>query len=496
MKLRQIVSCILASAMVLGLAACGVSGDGEKEGSKTQESAKYVFSDNRISFLSDGDVKFVEQEANFVKVYNKSELKDGGTQIVIDPAVTYQTIEGFGASMTDASVYLLSQMPEEAMNDFMVKLFDKEKGIGASIIRTPIGSCDFSLEYYTYDDMPAGEEDWELEHFDASKAQGQINMITKAKSVNSDIKLLLSIWSAPPWMKTGQDITGELGGSLRRDCYDVYAKYLTKSVQVYEDAGLPVYAISPQNEMYLPAKWAGMTWEWEDMANFVNDDLRPELTKAGLNTKILNMDHNWSFVEEANNIMSATYNSADGIAYHWYAGEPEAMKESAQYFPDKLIYMTEGTGTKPENMSRFLKLTSMITRSLCSNANAYLVWNYVLRPEGGPVLYHTAINNSPLVYYDENTKEVYYGNDYYALAHFSKYMQVGAVRVDSTDTGADSDYKLCNVVVANPDGTMTAVIVNSNKEDVTCKMVMGDQVMEVNAPAKSTITITWEAECK
>lgn len=496
MKLRRIVSCILASAMVLSLTACGVSGDGVKENSETQETKKYVFSDNRISFLSDGEVKFVEQDAGFVKVYDKADLKDGGTQIEIDPSVTYQTIEGFGASFTDATVYLLSQMPEEALNDFMVKLFDNEKGIGASIIRTPIGSCDFSLEYYTYDDMPAGEEDFELEHFDASRAQGQIDMITKAKSVNSDIKLLLSIWSAPAWMKTGQDITGVDGGSLRRDCYDVYAQYLTKSVQVYEDAGLPVYALSPQNEMYLPAKWAGMTWEWEDMSNFVNDDLRPALTEAGLNTKILNMDHNWSYVEEANNIMSATYNSADGIAYHWYSGEPEAMKESSDYFPDKLIYMTEGTGTKPENMSTFLKLTSMITRSLYSNANAYLVWNYVLRPEGGPVLYHTAINNSPLVYYDENTKEVSYGSDYYALAHFSKYMQVGAVRVDSTDTGADSDYKLCNVVVLNPDGTMTAVIVNSNKEDVTCKMVMGEQVMEVNAPAKSTITITWEATNK
>jgi glucosylceramidase len=111
-------------------------------------------------------------------------------------------------------------------------------------------------------------------------------------------------------------------------------------------------------------------------------------------------------------------------------------------------------------------------------------------------LFPSAETNSPLVYYDEGKKEVSYGNDYYALAHFSKYMQVGAVRVDSTDTGADSGYKLCNVVVVNPDGTMTAVIVNSNKEDVTCKMVMGEQVMEVNAPAKSTITITWEAKCK
>lgn len=493
MKLCRIVSCILASAMVLGLAACGGSGNEEKASAATQETKKYVFSDNRISFLSDDEVKFVEQEVDFLKVYDKSELKDGGTQIEIDPSITHQTIEGFGASFTDATVYLLSQMPEESLNDFMVKLFDNEKGIGASIIRTPIGSCDFSLEYYTYDDMPAGEEDFELEHFDASRAQGQIDMITKAKSVNPDIKLLLSIWSAPAWMKTGQDITGVDGGSLRRNCYDVYAKYLTKSVQVYEDAGLPVYALSPQNEMYLPAKWAGMTWDWEDMSNFVNDDLRPTLTEAGLKTKILNMDHNWSYVEEANNIMSATYNSADGIAYHWYSGEPEAMKESSEYFPDKLIYMTEGTGTKPENMSTFLKMTSMITRSLYSNANAYLVWNYVLRPEGGPCLFSTAMTNSPLVYYDENTKEVSYGSDYYALAHFSKYMQVGAVRVESTDTGEASDYKLCNVVVVNPDGTMTAVIVNTNKEDVTCKMVMGEQVMEVNAPAKSTITITWEA---
>ena len=485
MKLRRIVSCILAGTMALCLAACGVK--------EETESNAYVFSDNRLCFLSDENVKFVAQDADFAKIYDKADLTEDGVHIAIDTDTTYQTIEGFGASMTDASVYLLSQLSEEALNDVFVKLFDKEKGIGVSVIRNPIGSCDFSLEYYTYDDMPAGEEDRELKYFDMSKAQGQMDMVKKAKEINPDIKLILSVWSAPPWMKTGQDITGELGGSLRRDCYNVYAEYLTKCVQGYEDAGLPVYAISPQNEMYLPAKWAGMTWDWEDMSNFVNDNFRPALTRAGLETKILNMDHNWSFVEEANMIMSATYDSADGVAYHWYAGEPEAMKETAQYFPDKLIYMTEGTGTKPENMSRFLKLTSMMARSINSNANAYLVWNFMLRPEGGPALFDTALSNSPLIYLDEETKEVSYGNDYYALAHFSKYIQVGATRVDSTDTGEDSNYKLCNVVVVNPDGTMTAVIVNSDKEDVTCKMVMGEQVMEVTAPAKSTITITWDA---
>ena len=492
MKLRRIISCILAGVIALSLAACGAV-DEVEESTQPSESPKYVLSDNYLVFLSDENVKFVEQEAGFVKVYAAAELEEGGTQIVINPAVTHQTIEGFGASFTDASVYLLSQMPEDKRNDVMRKLFDSEEGIGASIIRAPIGSCDFSLEYYTYDDIPAGEEDWTLEHFDASKAQPQVNMVKEAKAVNPDIKLMLSPWSAPPWMKTGQNITGIDGGKLRRDCYDVYAQYLVKCVQIYENAGLPVYALTPQNEMFLPAQWAGMTWDWETMSNFVNDDLRPSLTDAGLSTKILNMDHNWAYSEEANMIMSATYDSADGIAYHWYSGEPEVMKESAALFPGKLIYMTEGTGTKPENMTRFLKLTTMITRSLYSNANAYLVWNYVLRPEGGPCLFPTAETNSPLVYYSDTEDEVYYGNDYYALAHFSKYMHTGAVRVESTDTGEASSYQLCNVVVLNPNGTMTAVIVNSSKEAQTCKLVMGDRVMEVTAPAKSTITLTWEA---
>lgn len=506
MKLRRIISGILAGATALSLAACSTAEPVEESTEPTaevlEETAKYVFSDNLIAFLSDEEVKFVAQEAGFVKVYDIADLEEGGTQIAIDPAVTHQTIEGFGASFTDASVYLMNQMPEEMRQEVLVKLFDEEEGIGADIIRTPIGCCDFSLENYTYDDMPEGEEDWDLEYFDASKAQDQIEIITESKAINPDIKLLLSPWTAPPWMKTGQDYTGIDGGKLRRECYDVYAQYLTKTVQYYEDAGLPVYALTPQNEMYLPARWAGMSWDWETMSNFVNDNLRPALTEANLTTKILNMDHNWSLSEEANMIMSATYDSADGIAYHWYAGEPEVMKESSEYFPDKLIYMTEGTGTKPENMTRFLKLTGMITRSLYSNCNAYLVWNYVLRPEGGPfdaplekdpTIAQGASTNSPFVYYNDTTGEMYFGNDYYAMAHFSKYIHVGAVRVDSTDTGEASDYKLCNVVVVNPNGTMTAVIVNSNKEDVACKLVMGEQVMEVNAPAKSTITLTWEA---
>lgn len=499
MKARRVINGILAGVMILSLVACGTSEE-EKEAvntpsdtEQTEESvAEYVFSDNYLAFVSDSEVKFVEQQ-DYAKIYDKSELEDGGTVIEIDPSKTYQTIEGFGASLTDASAYLLLQMPKEELSKAMTRLFDNEEGIGLNIIRNPIGACDFSLYYYTYDDMPAGQEDWNLEHFDASEAQKQVDLVKKAMAVNPDIKLMLSPWTAPPWMKTKGDYTGVDGGSLRRECYDVYADYLVKSVQIYENENIPVYAITPQNEMFLAAKWAGMTWDWENISAFINDDLRPALTEAGLSTKILNMDHNWSYWQEANRMMSATYNTADGVAYHWYNGEPEDMLNTYNYFPDKLIYVTEATNIKPSSSVTFFKVISAITRSLRSGANGYMMWNYALRPEGGPYLYETAANNIGILTCDVEAGEITYEGDFYALAHFSKYMDVGAVRVDSTDTGADTSNKLLNVVVLNPDGTMTAVIANSDKEDAVCKLVMGDQVMEVTVGGRDTVTLTWDA---
>jgi len=489
MRFRRFLSCALTGIILVSLAACGKNN--ETSGTTT---ADYIISDNVWAFLSNNEIKFVSQDENFVKVYDKEKMDESGTIITVDPSVTHQTIEGFGASFTDSSKLILSEMSEEKINEAMVNLFDDEKGIGLSIIRCPIGANDFSTYYYTYDDMPDGEEDWNLEHFDSTEAQKQVDLVTKAMNVNSDIKLFLSPWTAPPWMKTGKDYTGEAGGTLRRDCYDVYADYLVKSIQIYEDANLPVYAISPQNEMYLPATWPGMTWDWETMSNFVNDNLRPALTDAGLETKILNMDHNWAYWDRANQMMGATYNTADGVAYHWYNGQPEDMLNTSKYFPDKLLYVTEATNTRPVNTSSFLKITSTIARSLRSDANGYLMWNYALNSVGGPAVEETlANNNAPIITCYPETDEIVYEGDYYALAHFSKYMHQGAVRVESTDTGADNEYKLVNVVVLNPNGTMTAVIVNSNKEAQTCKLVMGDRVMEVTVDERSTVTLTWDA---
>ena len=499
MHLRRILCGVLAGVMVLGLVACGnnagTESTQETETGTENVSKTYQFNDETLAFLSDVDVKFVLQEDGYVKIYDKSELKDGGTLIEVDPSTTYQTVDGFGASITSSAAYVFSEMPEEMLDEAMVNLFDDEKGIGLKMIRIPIGGCDFGFYNYTYDDMPEGEEDFELEHFDASEAEGQVALMKKAMAVNPDIKLFLSSWTAPVWMKTGDSFTSVEGGSLRRDCYNVYADYLVKSVQIYEDEGIPVYALSPQNEMFILADWAGMVWDWEQMSGFVNDRLRPALDEAGLSTKILNMDHNWIYHDRADQIMGATYSSADGVAYHWYNGTPEQMLTTKENFPDKLIYVTEATNVKPVSTGNFQKMASMITRSLRSGANGYMLWNYALLHTGGPTVNEGtgADTNAPIVSYNIEKGEIVYEPDFYILAHFSKYMHEGAVVVESTDTGADNDYKLVNVVTVNPNGTMTAVIVNSQKEDATCKLVMGEQVMEVTVGAKSTLTLTWDA---
>ena len=498
MQLRRVLSSILAGVMVLGLIGCANTGD--VDGTQISEDTEvtetnYVFDDEVWAFLSDVDVKFVRQEDGYVKIYNKEEMTDDGVVIEIDPSTTYQTVDGFGASMTDSAAYVLSEMPEELVDEALVNLFDKEKGIGLSTIRIPIGGCDFGFENYTYDDMPEGEEDFALEHFDASESADQIALVKKALEINPDIKIFLSCWTAPPWMKTGNDYTSVDGGSLRRDCYNVYADYLVESVQIYEDENIPVYALSPQNEMYIIADWAGMQWDWETMSAFVNDRLRPALDEAGLSTKILNMDHNWVYADRANQIMGATYDTADGVAYHWYNGTPEQMLTTKESFPDKEIWVTEATNVKPVGMSAFLKVSSMMTRSLRSGANGYMLWNYALKHTGGPTVYENtgADTNAPILSCNLDKDEITYESDFYILAHFSKYIHEGALVVDSTDTGADSDYKLVNVVTVNPNGTMTAVLVNSNKEPQTCKFVMGEQVMEVTIGAKSTVTLTWDA---
>lgn len=497
---KRLISGILVCLLIVTTACSCTNSKDTGSGSDAAKKAKYQFSADTLAFISDNDQKFKLQDKDSVKIYNISELdEDSGKVINIEPSKEYQRIDGIGASFTETSAYLVAKMEQSTRDDVMTRLFDSENGIGLQMLRNTIAPSDFTpFEYSSYDDMPQGEEDFNLEHFDMSAAKDQIDITKKAMEINPRIKLFLSPWSAPLWMKTEWDWEAYNMPKLRRDCYDVYAQYLIKCIQGYEEKGVPVFAVTAQNEPFTRRKFPGMFWSWQDLANFTNDNFRPALDEAGLKTEIYNLDYNWTSHEQGSNIMATTMETAQGIAYHWYSGEPEVMAESRDTFLDKKIYVTEAAGGTPSGTAQLLNISAKICRSYRSGASGYILWNIVLDPAGGPTVYNSEGDNlnaecEAFVTYDIETKTVKYTNDYYSAAHFSKYIHNGAVLVDSTDTGADSEYKLVNSVTVNPNGSMTANVVNSATEDTVCKFVMGDKVMEITVPQRSVVTLTWDA---
>ncbi len=454
----------------------------------------YQFSDAARVYLSNSKSTFVRQNDAF-KIYSKKNL-DASTGLIVefDANVTEHEIEGFGGAMTDTSAQMLSALPEKTREMLMEKLFDAEKGIGLSMIRGCVGSSDFATEYYTYDDMPEGEEDWDLKHFDMSYDHKQIIPLMKdAMAINKNIKFLLSPWTPPLWMKTNYKWQGSSGAMLRVDCYDVYAQYLVKTIQGYEAAGIPIYALTIQNEPQGRVGWPGCIWDGDQMADFISISLRPAMNANGITSKLWAWDHNYADYLFPLTILAQCKDDIDGIAWHWYDGTPEQMKEVSDYYEDVPMYITENGTAIGTFDNQLREMASGCVRALRSGARNYITWNLALDLKGGPT--YNNINNgcSGIIRFDETGENIQYTAEYFGFAHFSKFIHVGAKVVTSTDTGAATKYNQVNLVTRNPNGSMTAVLVNNEKTEKVFKLVMGDQVMEVPIAGRSVITVTWDA---
>ncbi len=448
------------------------------------------------AYLSADEARFQGQDEGFFMVYGR-EVWDAseGTIIVVDIKRSGQEIHGFGASFTDTAAIVMAGMPREELERAMKQLFDPGEGIGLSLVRNCIEASDFAPEYYTYDDMPEGEEDWELTHFDFSRALEAIVPLTRrAADINPQLLLFLAPWSPPLWMKDKPVWQAKEKPRLRRDCYGVYARYLVKAIQAYEEMRLPVYTVSAQNEPFADVPWPGMFWTGEELTTFVNDYLRPALDEAGLDTGILNVDHNYIYEREVNAVMQATRASAQGAAFHWYEGMPEQMRSVADLFPEKQVYVTEASSDNPDTIEKLVWIAGNIVRSLRSGASGYLMWNMALDQKGGPTFHDVNTHCSGLLTCHRDTKRITCGKDYYALAHFSKCIRPGARLVYSTDT-AGKEYQLLNLAAQNPDGSLAVVIVNAAKEqEQVCKLVFPGQVVQVTVPAEGVVTLFREPE--
>lgn len=396
-----------------------------------------------------------------------------------------QEILGFGAAFTDAACYNLNLMPEQERAKLFNSLFAPDQ-MNLSVGRICIGSSDYATKVYSYDE---GEPDPEMKRFSiAHDTQYILPILKQARKVNPDLFLLASPWSPPGWMKPNNSM---LGGNMQRKSFEAYARYFLKFLKAYESAGVPVQAVSVQNEVDTDqdGKMPACLWPQEYEIDFVRNDLGPLLEKEGIKTKIWIIDHNYNLWGRAICELEADKmrKYVGGIAWHGYVGSPEQMSRVKKAFPDIDMFWTEGGPDyiDPEYAKDWVKWSSSFNGILNNWCKAIIAWNIALDETGKPNIGPFPCGG--LVTVNSKTKEVSYSGQYHALAHYSRFIQRQA-RVIATK---HQDKELSCLAVENPGGQKVLVIANPASHPREFTLLHGKRACDVTLEANSLSTLTW-----
>ncbi|MCW3467330.1 glycoside hydrolase family 30 protein [Chitinophaga nivalis] len=412
--------------------------------------------------------------------------KDNGTPVItIDPAITFQQMDGFGFTLTGGSADLIHSLPEKQQDALLKELFLPEgKGIGISYIRLSIGASDLSDTVFTYDDMPAGQSDPDLQHFSMAREQkALLPVLKKIRTLHPAIKILGSPWSAPVWMKTNSSF---IGGSLQAGYYAAYARYFVKYVQAMQAAGIRIDAITPQNEPLHPGNNPSMYMEAAAQGTFVKDHLGPAFRAAGITTKIILYDHNCDRPDYPLSILKdpAAYPFVDGSAFHLYAGDISALSVVHDQFPEKHIYFTEQWSDGKGSFSEELKgNVSRLIIGACRNwSRNVLQWNLAADPQWHP---HTDQGGCTqclgAITIDGTT--ITRNVSYYVIGHAAKFVPAGSVRMASTTVP-----QLDNVAFRTPDHKTVLIVVNRQATVQSFQVRLKGRWMYASLPAGAVAT--------
>lgn len=444
-------------------------------------------------FLSTVDQTHLFTQVEDAMVYSKKDAPSAGFDIRVDPSKQFQTIVGSGASFTDSSAYLINQiLSDENRQQLMRRLFDRDEGIGLSFIRQPMGASDFARDVYTYNDMPKGQTDKNLANFSIEHDRTDIiPLLKQALQLNPDLKIMASPWSAPGWMKTTDSA---IGGQLKPEYYSVYGEYFAKFIQEYQFEGIQIYAVTPQNEpLYVPKHYPGMGMNAQQQTQFIKLGLVPAFTSAGLNTKILVYDHNWDRKDFPIDILRSIPELVDGVAWHVYGGQVTAMSEVAREFPNHDVYFTEASGGEwvPPFEQAFLGAIKTGVDVFRNHSKTYVLWNFALDEQNGPVVPGFGRSTCRgVVTINQQTGELTYNLDYYVLAHFSKFTQADAIRIDSSK----AEGNFTSVAFLNPDSSVNLVVYNMANQQRNALVHVHDQTIVVSLPAKGVATLTFNIQ--
>lgn len=419
------------------------------------------------------------------------------TTITVDETQVYQEMDGVGAALTDSSAWLISATLTASQRDaLMASLFSPVNGIGLNVLRQPMGASDFAVTgNYSYDDMPPGQTDPSLSHFSISHDQAYIiPLLRQARLLNPALKIIGAPWSAPGWMKT----TGSMvGGALLPQASEPWAQYVVKYVQAYQALGLPIYAVTPQNEPnFLPLWSPGMTLTMSDEDNLVKGSLAPAFASANLATKILVFDASWDQLSYPAMLLgdTALRPTVAGTAFHCYAGSPTAQTLLHDAYPTADIYQTECSrgGFVPTDFAGALKfdMHNLIIGATRNWSRSVIKWNIALDQNHGPTN-GGCFNCGGLVTINHTATTpatISYNEDYYALGHISKFVKPGAYRIGSTTFGSSG---IEDVAFRNIDGSKVLIAFNGSPVTSLFKVRWGTGSFSYILPSGAAATFVW-----
>jgi glucosylceramidase len=376
--------------------------------------------------------------------------------IDVDSATTFQSVDGFGYTLTGGSAYLMNRMGASEKQALLSELFGNgNDAIGISYLRVSIGASDLNASVFSYDDMPAGQTDSTLSNF--SLSQDTVDLIPVLKQIlviNPNIKIMGSPWSPPVWMK---DNGSSMGGSLQLQYYAVYAQYFVKYIQQMKTLGITIDAVTVQNEPQHGGNNPSMLMSALQQADFVKNHLGPALRTANISTKIIIWDHNCDNTNYPTTILNdpAAKSFVDGSAFHLYAGDISALSAVHTLHPDKNLYFTEqwtgANGTFDGDLKWHIE--NVIVGSMRNWSRVALEWNLASDPSYNP---HTPggcteCKGAVTISGSSFSKNV----SYYIVAHASKFVPPGSVRIESSLVN-----NLPNVAFKTPSGKKVLIVVN------------------------------------
>lgn len=401
----------------------------------------------------------------------------------------YQSMEGFGFALTGGSAQLLQRMSPAKRAALLQEIFAPGgDGIHASYLRVSIGSSDMNDHAYTYDDMPSGQTDPELAKFslDVDRAD-VIPVLKQILTIDPHIRILGSPWSAPAWMKTNDKLKG---GNLRPEYYGAYARYFVKYIEGMKTEGIPIDAITIQNEPLNPKNTPSMVMFAPEEDAFIAKDLGPAFERAGIRTGIQVYDHNSDVPSYPLSILAdpAANKYVQGTAFHLYGGDTRTLTSVHNEYPNKDLFLTEQSVTQRPH-SQTLDVSEPVTRVLIGATRNWsrnvLLWNLAADPEAGP---HTDDGGCTGCFGaltldgDQVTRNV----AYYALAHFSKFVPPGSLRV-----GSNNLEQLDNAAFLSPEGKVVLVVSNTGNFPFTFAIRYHGSMATATLPAESVGTYVW-----